>query len=543
MPKKYIKKRAGPFYDVNLISRAADQILKGQTYKEVYCLTGIPPTVLHRFIKGGCDAKRLGTGRKPVLTMEVEDQLAECLIARSTMGYPCDKSELKRLVQEYVTANNIDTPFTNGMPGNDWYYGFMRRHPRLSLKKPEQLQKARVSARDPFVVYEFFDMVRALYAESAITDSSAPLIFNADESGFGSDPARLRAIGQKGVLLSRVTDGSGRESTTVLACVSADGGYLPPLIVFKGLSVQPRWVAPDEFAGTMYAATKNGWMEESTFYQWFTKMFVPHVVNIRTTQGLQTQTALLYFDGHSSHISIRIIQAALENNIKLIKFPSHMTDKIQPLDVCVFGPIKTAWDKILVSHGKTKIGMGPTRLQKSEFGGLLGKLWQSQSRNSIKSGFRSTGLFPLNTDLVKDSWFLPDVLERYKKHARGIKTSEFGSGDAHILPPPVVEISNESGSMDPIDLSMPKPRVEEPLVALKPALDIIKIFANNISREAGTAKAGPSRPSRRLKHHTSGEVLTTEEVRIRLEEAETKRAPKKKACTRTTPQPAKRSKK
>lgn len=141
------------------------------------------------------------------------------------------------------------------------------------------------------------------------------------ESGFGSDPARLQAIGQKGVVLSRVADGSGRESTTVLACVLADGGHLPPLIVFKGLSVQPRWVAPDEFPGTMYAATKNGWMEESTFYQCFTKMFVPHVLNIRAIQGLQTQPSILYFDGHSSHISIRIIEAALANNIKLIKFP------------------------------------------------------------------------------------------------------------------------------------------------------------------------------------------------------------------------------
>ncbi|KAJ8914120.1 hypothetical protein NQ315_016196 [Exocentrus adspersus] len=76
-----------------------------------------------------------------------------------------------------------------------------------------------------------------------------------------SDPSRLRAIGQKGKPLSRVSGGSGRESTTVLACVGADGSVLPPLIVFKGAGVQARWVSDKAYPGTLYAVSKNGWME------------------------------------------------------------------------------------------------------------------------------------------------------------------------------------------------------------------------------------------------------------------------------------------
>lgn len=94
-------------------------------------------------------------------------------------------------------------------------------------------------------------------------------------------------------------------------------------------------------------------MEEATFYMWFSKMFVPYAVQLRKTNELQGQTAILFFDGHSSHISIRIIQSAISENIKLVKFPSHLTDKIQPLDVSVFGPIKTTWEQHLVEHGKT----------------------------------------------------------------------------------------------------------------------------------------------------------------------------------------------
>jgi len=75
-------------------------------------------------------------------------------------------------------------------------------------------------------------------------------VFNADESGFHTDhPSRLKAIGEKEKALSRVTGGSGGESICVLACTSADGLYLPPLIIFKGMAVQARWTYEKSFPG------------------------------------------------------------------------------------------------------------------------------------------------------------------------------------------------------------------------------------------------------------------------------------------------------
>lgn len=51
------------------------------------------------------------------------------------MGLPCDKSEQRQLVGEYVNAKALKTPFKDGIPGEDWYCAFMKRHPNLSLKK------------------------------------------------------------------------------------------------------------------------------------------------------------------------------------------------------------------------------------------------------------------------------------------------------------------------------------------------------------------------------------------------------------------------
>jgi len=278
-----VKKKPPPDYTLQDLQNAVFDVQNGlKTYSAASEIYNVPVSVIFHRIKGRkCSVGKLGPGRLPDLPRETEETIAKCLKARAIMGYPCDKEELKDLIQQYVQSKGLKTRFTNNRPGNDWYYGFMRRNPELSFKKPEHLQKARQSARDPFVVYDFFDTVKEVYAKAGVNDTDGSLIFNADESGFSSDPSRLKAIGCKGKALNRVSGGSGRDNTTVLACVSAVGQVFPPLIVFKGPAIQPRWISDDVYPGTMYAATSNGWMEEATFFYWFKKMFIPTVNGVR----------------------------------------------------------------------------------------------------------------------------------------------------------------------------------------------------------------------------------------------------------------------
>ena len=97
---------------------------------------------------------------------------------------------------EYVKANDVKNVFTDGIPGEDWYLGFMKRHPRLSLKKPELLQASRKTNTAPEVVYDFYEKMQTLYQEKdLLSPNKAAFVFNTDETGFRSDPSRLRGIG------------------------------------------------------------------------------------------------------------------------------------------------------------------------------------------------------------------------------------------------------------------------------------------------------------------------------------------------------------
>ena len=78
-------------------------------------------------------------------------------------------------------------------------------------------------------------------------------------------------------------------------------------------------------------------MDTDIFYEWFTNF----------CKQVTERPLLLVYDGHLSHVSVKLIQEASKENISIIKLPPHVTDKIQPLDVCGFGPLKREWEKLL----------------------------------------------------------------------------------------------------------------------------------------------------------------------------------------------------
>jgi len=69
-------------------------------------------------------------------------------------------------------------------------------------------------------------------------------------------------------------------------------------------------------------------MEEPLFFNWFATMFVRNIETLRISKNKPNQTAVLLFDGHCSCISLRILDLAIEKSIVLVKFPSHLTDRL-----------------------------------------------------------------------------------------------------------------------------------------------------------------------------------------------------------------------
>ncbi|XP_050303575.1 uncharacterized protein LOC126741242 [Anthonomus grandis grandis] len=300
-------------------------------------------------------------------------------------------------------------------------------------------------------------------------------------------------------------------------------------------------------------------MEEPQFFEWFSTAFVQEVQNKRRTRGTPNQTALLMYDGHSSHINCRIVNAALDNNIQVYKFPSHLTDKIQPLDKCVFGPVKTAWTKKLITFTKKQIGKSNIRLSKSQFVELLGEVWRDSTKHdNIVKGFISTGTFPVDSTKFPEADFNPVLLRRYKENQLKSKNSstpctsptQFTENIEEQTPRQspienlkILSVNNQANTTlenNTLDINLEKnvskisgpelaiPSISTHKTLIKTPSKIIYIFCQALNTSYDKLEVVKRRinPVPRLKSVKYGEILTNEKVVEKMKFIEAQRREK-----------------
>lgn len=83
-------------------------------------------------------------------------------------------------------------------------------------------------------------------------------------------------------------------------------------------------------------------MDGDLFYKWFEIIFLKHC---------QVRPAVLILDNHESHLTLKLIRKAREEQIELYGLPPHTTHITQPLDVCLFRPLKAKFSELAMSLG------------------------------------------------------------------------------------------------------------------------------------------------------------------------------------------------
>lgn len=305
---------------------------------------------------------------------------------------------------EFLQKVERPHPFKKDKPGYDWWVGFLKRWPKLSERKPQHLSRKRAEGANRETVDAFFTKVAKLFDDIGIrhADDLPDRLWNCDESGLCNASTSSRILAKKGARwVHDVAGGSGRGYTTIHGCGSASGVRLPPYIIYKGKNLYSSWTKGGA-AGALYAVSNSGWMENETYESWFQKMFIPAVKHLT-----KTRPVVLFFDGHYSHISIRLIEISRENNIHLVLLPSNTTHVLQPLDVGVYGPLKQAWKKILADF---KRQTRAANISKEEFPNLVAQLWSASFKpQHLQGGFRESGLFPFRCDAIP-SWKVAPAL-------------------------------------------------------------------------------------------------------------------------------------
>ena len=99
-------------------------------------------------------------------------------------------------------------------------------------------------------------------------------------------------------------------------------------------------------------------------------------------------------DGHSSHITLPLVLFCRENSIELIALYSNAAHLLQPLDVWLFHPLKSAWKKVLDDW---RLQNNLEILRKEDFAPLLKNAVENIDLVQIATnGFKKCGLMPFS---------------------------------------------------------------------------------------------------------------------------------------------------
>ena len=80
-------------------------------------------------------------GPATILTTAEESLLCKWIIANAKKGFPVNRRILKETVAKIIADDKRKTPFTDGVPGDKWYHSFMRRHPQITEKHCELINR------------------------------------------------------------------------------------------------------------------------------------------------------------------------------------------------------------------------------------------------------------------------------------------------------------------------------------------------------------------------------------------------------------------
>jgi hypothetical protein len=271
---------------------------------------------------------------------------------------------------------------------NRWARAWLRREPDIYVRRQRHLELNRRLSHDVDTIRTWYEGFHNLVVQYGV---DAADIWNFDETGFrigiGKDQWILTFHPFKRHFLAAPDN---RESLTLIEAVSGAGSVIPPFIIISGSQLLERYFVhlPDHYGVAM---SETGYNNDKISLEW-----VKHFER-QSRATLKGTYRLLLFDGFDSHLTREFLEVLEDHRIIPYRLPPHSTHLLQPLDVSCFQPYKHWHAEAVDSATRT----GCTAFNKVEFLAALKSIrYRTFKKDTIKRGWRETGLIPYRPDVV-----------------------------------------------------------------------------------------------------------------------------------------------
>uniref|UniRef100_A0A5S6QAI5 HTH CENPB-type domain-containing protein n=1 Tax=Trichuris muris TaxID=70415 RepID=A0A5S6QAI5_TRIMR len=215
------------------------------------------------------------------------------------------------------------------MVSQGWLHKFKKRHGI----RAHELQGEQLSADEPSA-NNFKEELAAFLKEG---DHDKDFVYNADETGLNWKALPSRS------LIAR-SPKRRKERVTVMVCANALGTNRIPLYLI-GRAKTPRSFKNTKKPLVEYGYQRMAWIAVQLFKDWFIKIFIPEVMQLKKTG--RTLPEIAFSDNAPAHPSAKYLN--MVDEFVTVKFlPPNVTALIQPMDQGVIGTLKRHYRKQLL---------------------------------------------------------------------------------------------------------------------------------------------------------------------------------------------------
>ncbi|XP_053389486.1 uncharacterized protein LOC128552471 [Mercenaria mercenaria] len=342
-------------YDRDNLKRAYQATLSGVSVYHASRVYKVPESTLRDRTRNNVSVDcTLGAAR--LFSDAEEKMLVEHIVHMSKIGYGYCITDLQNVAADYARSIGKSVRAKAGL-SQEWVYSFLSRWDELKVVKPQKLSLNRAKAASDETIQAYFSELETILLDNNLMNSPER-IYNVDESGFSTEHTSPKIICGTDIKPQSIT--SERSKTvTVIGAANAVGNHVPPFYIFPG----KRWydsllqgAAPGSDAGM----SESGFVNRKLFETYLTRHFAKHV---GLSRGQDLPKTLILYDGHKSHFSLTLTNWAKDYNVLLFVLPPHSSHITQPLDVGIFGPMKSYYYHECKSYMHSNPGENITRYE------------------------------------------------------------------------------------------------------------------------------------------------------------------------------------
>eukprot|EP00122_Pirum_gemmata_P000823 Pgem_evm1s732 len=393
------QKRRNTKYEPEKVKEAIEKFKKGEirSKAEAARSINIPISTFKNYFN---DPSKIteARGTPTILSKEQEMGLARSVRWLAEVGFGCTIDDIRKKARTLAENSGKSFNTKDGLASKEWYYGWEKRMNLvglgISLRKGNPLSRLRAAASNKSNLEKYYMLIEQVINDNQISTDD---IWNLDETFLSLLPNRKKIVCSKTArYIPQLTNIYGEMSghITCVCYIRSNGSCSAPSFIFPGKNPTIEMVqgVADFNSDSVCMTTETGWITHDSFY-----LLLNDWVKNKLKRKEERGKVLLLMDGHSSHVTLKVAELCMVNNIEIILPPMHTSQINQPLDLTDFGVLKkTCGEFLTIEKEGTLLHEVPFKC-KPAFDVAF-------SPEQIKLGFEKAGLVPLKgVSVLRDS--------------------------------------------------------------------------------------------------------------------------------------------